>query len=335
MKKAMVSVIVPNYNGAEYLRDCLGSLAEQTLSDVEVVVVDNASSDGSPEKVERDYPWVNLVRLALNRGFAAAVNAGVSASAGEFVILLNNDTRAEPDFVEELHASIVKSGAAMAAPKMLFARDPRIINSMGLGYCVTGTNHDIGFGREDGENFAESREIFGPCGGAGMYRRSMLEDVGSLDESFFMYYEDVDLAFRAQLAGHKCISVPSARVYHIEGAGGASLPRSRNYYFTRNAVAVIAHNFPRRLLIRHFHTLIWEMVKRAGSPALSGDISAILGYLAGLARLGDSLGKRRVIQRRRRASDEYIEEMLVKNLSVLGGVDLRGRPAPVAKEGGP
>ncbi len=330
----MVSVIIPNYNGADFLGDCLRSLSEQSFKNIEIVVVDNASSDGSAKLVEREFPDVKLVKLIENRGFAAAVNAGIEASKGEFVILLNNDTRVEPDFVAELHASIVKSDVAMAAPKMLFSRDTNIINSMGLGYCVTGTNHDIGFGREDGPQFAENRYIFGPCGGAGMYRRSMLEDVGPLDEGFFMYYEDVDLAFRAQLAGYKCISVPSARVYHIEGAGGASLPRPRNYYFTRNALAVIAKNFPRRLLFRHFHALLWEMTKRACSPMLTGDFSALFGYLAGLGRLGDALGKRRSIQRRKRVPDEYIEEMLVKNRSVLGGIDLRGRPA-VTKEGGP
>ena len=327
----MVSVVIPNYNGAAYLGDCLSSLAEQAFRDIEIVVVDNASTDGSPETVERDYPSVKLVRLAENRGFAAAVNAGIAAGTGEFVILLNNDTRAEPDFVAELHAALTKGDAAMAAPKMLFARDPSVINSLGLGYCITGTNHDIGFGCEDGQRFAENAAIFGPCGGAGMYRRSMLKDIGPLDETFFMYYEDVDLAFRAQLAGHKCISAPSARVYHIEGAAGAALPRPRNYYFTRNALSVIAKNFPRRLLFRYAHVLVWEMTKRAVSPMLRGDFSAFLGYLAGLGRLGDTLRKRREVQARKSVPDGYIESMLMKNRSVLGEIELQGRPVEAKK----
>lgn len=327
----MISIVIPNYNGAAYIGDCLSSLAEQSFKDVEVVVVDNASTDGSPEAVERDYPSVKLVRLAENRGFAAAVNAGIAAGTGEFVILLNNDTRAESDFVAELHAALAKGDAAMAAPKMLFARDPSVINSLGLGYCITGTNHDIGFGRGDGPQFAENAAIFGPCGGAGMYRRSMLEEVGPLDESFFMYYEDVDLAFRAQLAGHKCISAPSARVYHIEGAAGVTLSRPRNYYFTRNALSVIAKNFPRRLLFRYAHVLLWEMTKRAVSPMLRGDFSAFWGYLAGLGRLGDALRKRREVQARKRVPDAYIEGMLMKNRSVLGEIELQGRPVEAKK----
>jgi len=326
--KPVISVVVPNYNGATFLAECLDSLLEQSVGDVEIVLVDNASSDSSVEMVEQKYPRVELVRMNDNRGFAAAVNAGIEKSGGEFVVLLNNDTRADPDFLAELHAALEsESKAAMAAPKMLFARDPSVINSLGLGYCISGTNHDIGFGRKDGPEFDRREWIFGPCGGAGMYRRGMLEEVGPFDEDFFMYYEDVDFCFRAQLSGHKSISVPSARVYHIEGASGKSLPRPRNYYFARNALAVIIKNFPGRLLIRNAHVLIWEMAKRAGSPMLGGDFSALWGYLAGLWSIRDALRKRKAIQESRKVPDDYIEDFLARNRSILKEIDLRGRPA--------
>jgi len=282
--KPVISVVVPNYNGATFLAECLDSLLEQSVGDVEIVLVDNASSDSSVEMVEQKYPRVELVRMNDNRGFAAAVNAGIEKSGGEFVVLLNNDTRADPDFLAELHAALEsESKAAMAAPKMLFARDPSVINSLGLGYCISGTNHDIGFGRKDGPG--------------------------------------------AQLSGHKSISVPSARVYHIEGASGKSLPRPRNYYFARNALAVIIKNFPGRLLIRNAHVLIWEMAKRAGSPMLGGDFSALWGYLAGLWSIRDALRKRKAIQESRKVPDDYIEDFLARNRSILKEIDLRGRPA--------
>jgi GT2 family glycosyltransferase len=309
-----------------FLGDCLGSLFEQSFGSVEVILVDNASNDGSVELVEREYPQVKIVRLKENRGFSSAVNAGIQAGAAEFVVLLNNDTRAEPDFLAELHAAMLANEAAMAAPKMLFARDSSIINSLGLGYSITGTNHDIAFGRVDGPEFSEKEWIFGPCGGAGMYRRSVLEDVGPFDEDLFMYYEDVDFCFRAQLSGYRCISVPSARVYHLEGASAGTLPKSRNFYLARNAFTVIAKSFPTRLLIRYAHVLLWEMAKRAGSPMLSGDFSAILGYFAGLGGLGGALNKRREVQGRRKVSDGHIEDMLRKNLSVLKEINLQGRP---------
>lgn len=325
-KEALISVVIPNYNGETFLGDCLGSLLEQSFEPVEVILADNASVDGSVGLVEREYPQVKIVRLEQNRGFSAAVNAGIKAGSGEFVVLLNNDTRAEPKFLAELHAAMLANEAAMAAPKMLFARDSRIINSLGLGYSIAGTNHDIGFGRVDGPEFNEKEWIFGPCGGAGMYRRSVLEDVGPFDQDFFMYYEDVDFCFRAQLAGYRCISVPSARVYHLEGASVGTLPKPRNYYLARNALAVIAKNFPKRLLIGYAYLLMWEIAKRAGSPMLSGDFSAIMGYLAGFRGLGSALKKRRDVQRHRKVPDGNIEGMLKKNLSILKEIDLQGRP---------
>jgi GT2 family glycosyltransferase len=323
----LISVVIPNYNGEAFLAECIGSLLEQSLEQAEIILVDNASTDGSIELVERNYPQTNIVRLEENRGFSVAVNAGIQVGKGEFVVLLNNDTRAEPDFLAEMHAAILANEAAMAAPKMLFSRDSRIINSLGLGYSIAGTNHDIGFGLEDGPKFGEREWIFGPCGGAGMYRRRVLEDVGSFDEDFFMYYEDVDFSFRAQLAGYRCISAPLARVHHLEGASARALPKPRNFYLTRNAFTVIVKNFPRRLLMRHAHVLLWEMAKRAGSPLLRGDFSAILGYLAGLAHLGVTLRKRQEIQGHRKIPDVQIDDMLKKNLAILKEINLQGRPA--------
>jgi hypothetical protein len=325
----MVNIIIPNFNGADYLGECLDSIREQSFNDIEVVIVDNASSDGSDAMVASKYPEFKLLRQNENLGYAAAVNAGVEACTGEFVIILNSDTRVEPEFVAELHAALVaESQASMAAPKMLFARDPRVINSMGLGYSITGTNHDIGFGVLDGPEFSEKKWIFGPCGGAGMYRRDMLEDVGRFDEEFFMYYEDVDFCFRAQLAGHRCIFVPAARVHHIEGAGSGTLPRPRNYYLARNSLAVIAKNFPASILIRNLHVISWEIIKRTCSPALKGDFSALSGYLSGLIGLAKSLAKRRSIQKLKSTPDADIERILRDNLSVLGEIDLQGRPLP-------
>ncbi len=327
MNEPLISIVVANYEGESCLPECLNSLAEQSYRNVEIIVVDNASRDGSRKLVEQSYPRIQLECLDCNRGFAAAVNAGIEVSRGEFIVILNNDTRAEPDFVKELYSALSEeSHAAMATPKMLFARGPEIINSMGLGYSITGTNHDIGFGLKDGPQFNERKWVFGPCGGAGMYRRSMFDDVGPFDEDFFMYYEDVDFSFRAQLAGYKCIFVPTARIYHTEGASSASLPKARDYYFARNSLGVLLKNFPARLLFKYLHVTLWEMTKRAGSPLLKGDASALLGYIAALGRLGETLRKRRKTQRLLRIDRSYIENLLKRNRSVLREINLHGRP---------
>lgn len=326
-EESRISIVVTNFNGESFLPQCLDSLLNQSYEDLEIIVVDNASTDGSRELVSSKYQNVRLVALETNGGFAAAVNAGINAAVGDVVVLLNNDTMAEPDFVKELYSALLnETSAAMAAPKMLFLRSPKTINSMGLGYSITGTNHDIGFGMSD-DSFVESHNwIFGPCGGAGMYRRQMFETTGLFDEDFFMYYEDVDYCFRAQLTGHKCISVPAARIHHAEGASGGTLPKSRNYYFARNSLRVIVKNYPRQLILKYCHVIAWEIIKRTLSPLVKGDASALAGYIAALGEAGRTLKKRGEVQKRKTVPDRYIEGILVRNRSILKEINLSGRP---------
>lgn len=327
MEDVLISAVIVNCNGRALLSDCLEALFEQSFNSIEILVVDNASNDGSVAMVRERFPQVRLICLDSNRGFPVSVNAGVEASRGDFIVVLNEDTRVEPEFMAELHKAMLENSAAStAAPKMLFAHGSDIVNSAGLGYSIAGTNHDIGFGVKDGAQFAERKWVFGSCGGAVMYRRGVFEDVGLLDEDFFMYCDDVDFSFRAQLAGHRCIFVPTARVYHYEGVGGGSMPKSRGYYLARNSLEVIVKNFPRRLLLKYWHVVLWEMAKRAGSPLLKGDFSALWGYVAGLFRLRKALRKRAGIQARKRVADTYIEEMLVRNRSVVREINLYGKP---------
>jgi GT2 family glycosyltransferase len=326
-EKKKVSVIVPNYNGAHYLEDCLSSLLEQSFKALEIVVVDNASNDHSADLVRKQFPDVRLICLPSNRGFAAAVNKGLESTQGEYILILNNDTRTEPGFVSELYGALEdEPEAAMAAPKILFLRDPRIVNSAGLGYCITGTNHDIGFGRMDGPEFGTPVRIFGPCGGAGMYRRELFRRIGGFDEDFFMYYEDVDLCFRAQLAGFKSMYVPSARVYHAEGGSESTLPRPKEFYFARNALLVIIKDFPARILLKHLPAITWETTKRAGSALLRGEFSAIQACLSAIRMLPKFLAKRREVQQAREAPLREIEALLLKNSSVRGETNIHGRP---------
>jgi hypothetical protein len=195
-----------------------------------------------------------------------------------------------------------------------------------LGYCVTGSNHDIGFGRADGPEFDKPAWIFGPSGGAGMYSREMLRDLGGFDEDFFMYYEDVDFSFRAQLKGYKCIYVPTALIYHAEGGSSGLLPRNRNFYFARNSLLVIMKNFPAPLLVKSLPVILWEVAKRTLSPLVKGDASALLGYCSALRMTGDFLRKRRQTQSAIRVPVREIGEMLNRNRCVLKRIDIHGRP---------
>jgi len=245
---AMISVVIPNYNGRHYLEMCLSSLFSQTYDDFEVILVDNGSWDGSSEYVEEKFPRVRIVRNEENLGFAGGVNSGIRQARGEKILTLNNDTKADKEFIKSLAVAMDSDAeVGMCASKMLFC-DGRI-NSAGICISRSGAAWDRGMAELDEGQYDEVEEVFGPCAGAALYRREMLEEIGLFDEDFFAYMEDVDLAFRGQLAGWKCLYVPSARVYHVHSGTAGFRSDFSVYYGNRNVVWYAVKDFPTRLLI--------------------------------------------------------------------------------------
>jgi len=306
----LASVVIPNWNGAHHLPVCLDALRAQTYRNLEVVVVDGASTDGSQELVAGQYPEVRLLALPRNLGLTGANNAGFRAAGGEILVSLNNDTEACPHFVEALvDALLAHPEAGMAASKMLLFDRRDTIHSAGDGYGVDGIPFNRGVWQRDEGQFDEPGWVFGGCGGAVAYRRAMLDEIGPFDESFFMYCEDVDLNWRAQLAGWRCWYTPGAVVYHkLSATGGGPIA---SYYTGRNTLWVIAKNYPGALLRRHWRRVATAQarVTRDALGAWRGEAARarLRGQLAGLA------GWRRLRRRRptvRRASDAYIESLL-------------------------
>lgn len=243
-----VSIIITNYNGQHYLKDCLDSINAQSFTSFEVILVDNHSSDGSIRIVEREYPEIELIRNDANFGFARGTNEGIRASRGEFILTLNNDTRLEPGFLEEIMRPTERDALiGICAAKMLYP-DGRI-NSTGTCISRSGAAWDRGISQPDHGQYGHSEEVFGACAGAALYRKRMLDEIGLFDEDFFMYMEDVDLAFRARLAGWKCIYIPGAVVIHHHGGTAGVGSDTAVYYGNRNMVWVAFRNFPRTLLI--------------------------------------------------------------------------------------
>ena len=192
------TVIIPNWNGQHLLAPCLLALAAQTNQDREVVLVDNGSQDGSVEWVRSRFPTVRLLAQERNLGFAAAINQGILASNSRYVVTLNNDTEPEPNWLAALVSAAENDPTVgMCASKMLFADRPGIINSTGICLDRAGIAWDRRGGEPDDGREIEPVEVFGPCGGAALYRRAMLDQIGLFDEDFFAYLEDVDLAWRA------------------------------------------------------------------------------------------------------------------------------------------
>jgi GT2 family glycosyltransferase len=309
----LVSVIIPNWNGAHHLPVCLDALQAQTYPRVEVILVDNGSIDGSQALVSEKYPEVRLLAQDHNLGLTGGNNAGFRVAQGEILISLNNDTEVAPRFVEALVDAMVEHPeAGMAAAKMLLFDRRDTIHSAGDGYGVDGIPYNRGVWQRDEGQYDEPGWIFGGCGGAVAYRRAMLDQVGLFDESFFMYCEDVDLNWRAQLAGWGCWYMPEAVVYHkLSATGGGAIA---SYYTGRNTLWVIAKNYPGALLRKHWLRVLraqWG-VARDALQAWRGQAARarLRGQMAGLLGWPRMLGRRRAIQAGRRVKEDHIEALL-------------------------
>lgn len=293
----LISVIVLNYNGKGFLDGCLTSLASQTYSDFEVIVVDNGSRDGSPEYVKENYPWVRLAKNEENLGFAGGTNAGIRAAKGEFILTLNNDSRADSRFIEELIKPMADPEVGVCAAKMLFP-DGRI-NSAGICISRSGAAWDRGMFEPDRGQYEFVEEVFGACAGAALYRREMMDEIGLFDEDFFLYLEDVDLAFRARLAGWKCIYVPGARVIHHHGGTAGVGSDLAVYYGNRNIVWYPIKDFPFRLLITSLPFIVARNLAVIPYYALRGQGGVILkSKLDALKGVEKMMGKRKDVVRR-------------------------------------
>jgi GT2 family glycosyltransferase len=297
-----VTVVIPTFNGEKFLPGCLDALARQRFVSFRVVVVDNGSTDSSLAILAERYPAVSVILMGRNTGFAPAVNAGIRGSDTELVALLNNDAEPSPEWLGELVSALdADPGAGFCASKMVDSRDPRTIESAGDCYASNGRSLPRGFLERDIGQYDTPAEVFGACAGAALYRRSLFDRVGLFDERLVSYKEDVDLDFRAWLAGIRCIYVPSAVCRHIGGAtsGGRKSDLALRLG-TRNGVILFFKNMPRPLLPRTLPRLLLDLSLQFGHQALKGGraIPLARGILGAAAMMPHALRERRAIQGR-------------------------------------
>ena len=240
-----VTVVIPNYNGLHFLDKCLGSLERQTMKEICTVVVDNGSTDGSILHIRENFPWVEVISLGENTGFDHAVNVGIERAETPYVLLLNNDTEAEPEFVEELYKAIDASEDIFSvSSKMLNFTKRDIMDDAGDFYSVIGWQFQRGVGRVE-RAFVKPAKVFSACAGAAIYRKSILEKIGYFDESFFAYLEDIDIGYRAKIYGYKNVFCPTARVYHVgSGSSGSKYNDFKVSLSSRNSIYLIYKNMP-------------------------------------------------------------------------------------------
>lgn len=259
-----VSVIIVNYNGKGLIAGCLKALEGQSFKDFKIVVVDNGSLDGSLYEIQKFVkespiaPLVQLIPLGRNVGFAAGNLKGLSYTEGEYIALLNNDTEPDKRWLEELVMAMDSDHRVGICASKLIVYGTDLIDSAGDGFST----FLKGFKRGEGEKtiLYDKREyIFGACAGAALYRQKMIEEVGFLDEDFFLIHEDTDLNFRAHLYGWKVLYVPTALVYHKVRSSIGQMSPQAVYYTLRNSELVRIKNIPLSFFLRYLPEFIFGM----------------------------------------------------------------------------
>lgn len=240
------TIVIPNYNGMAYLEKCLSSIVEDAKSHpARILVVDNGSADGSCELAEGT-AGVEVVRMGENTGFCRAVNAGIQASDTPYVILLNNDLTIESGFIKAMEAALDNDPKAFSAgAQMRMMKAPDRMDNAGDYYCALGWAYDYGKGKKVSGKYLKPRRIFAACGGAAIYRRSIMDRIGLFDEKHFAYLEDVDIGYRARIYGYYNLYEPAALVYHAgSSVSGSKYNAFKTNLSSANSIYLIKKNMP-------------------------------------------------------------------------------------------
>lgn len=303
-----VSIIILNWNGKAYLKDCLTSVLAQSYPNYEVIFVDNGSKDGSVEYVRAEFPNVKLVLNEMNFGFSRGNNIAIKTCTGAYVVTLNNDTIVAPNWLAAL-VTVADSDRRIGScqSKILSLKAPSIIDAVGIGIKKNGGAYQIGNCEKDQGQYENIQEVFGACAGSALYRREMLEQIGLFDEDFFAYYEDVDLSWRARLFGWQCMYVPGSIVYHIGSATGNPI---KSRFLARNVLFYILKNAPARMVLYRLLisllsiplTILWGVIKREHKYMYS----KLKGTGEGFRAIPRSLRKRRKIQSAKSCSNHEL-----------------------------
>lgn len=255
MKK--VTIVIPNYNGCHFLQPCLDALRAQTCQDFEVLLVDNASSDGSVEFLQEHYPEVRVDVMQENLGFSGGVNYGIMHSETPYVILLNNDTEVHPDYVKEMIRGIEKSPKIFSvSSRMIQYYNREYMDDAGDMFCVMGWSMQRGIGRPI-TAYEKPCKVFSACAGAAIYRREVFDEIGLFDEMHFAYLEDIDVGYRANIKGYINIYAPKAIVYHVgSGTSGSKYNSFKVKLTARNSVYLLYKNMPKPQILFNLPTVV-------------------------------------------------------------------------------
>ena len=315
-----ITVVIVNYNGGDYLRGCLASLAAQTFTNFETIVIDNASTDGSLERIVEKPPHLSILKQASNLGFAGGNNVGARAGRGKWLALLNPDAEAAPDWLEAMMRAVAQRPThRMVACLQISLHDAAKLDGAGDCYLAYGYAWRGGFGHP-ASSAPPAGECFAPCGAAALYPRDVFLESGGFDERYFCYHEDVDIAFRLRLQGERCQFVPDARVRHAGSAISGRSSAFSVFHGVRNGVWTYVKNMPGGLLLLTCPVwLVGSLMLLARGAARGVFVPTWRGFVAAFAGLGPALAARKQLRVRRRVSVAHLAAAFTWNpFSYLG-----------------
>lgn len=325
--KKLVSIIIVSWNGKQFLKRCFSSLSKQHYSTIEIIFVDNASTDDSVEYIRSNYPKVRIIVNKKNVGFAEANNIGYRASRGEYVLFLNNDTEVTKNFLTEL-VRVLESDPVIGGvqSKILLMEKRQILDSVSAFLTHTGFLYHYGIGKKDGAKYSHQIEIYSPKGACMAFKREILENVKVrnelFDKQYFAYFEETDLAHRVWLAGYKIVFAPRSVIYH---KGGATSSRLDNAFVQYHSFKNRINSYTKNLGIVNLcailvpHIIVCELLSVAFllmfKPKLFWAIQGAIMW--NMQQLRATLSKRKIIQRQIRVkSDKEFFPTILRNINI-------------------
>lgn len=327
VESPLVSVIIVNWNGKEYLDDCLSSLKIQSYRDYEVILVDNCSSDDSIAFVNLYYQdFVHIIKLPENKGFAGGNNAGITASKGMYIALLNNDTMVDREWLANLvHCIQSDDSIGMVGSKILNYYRRKEIDNTGHLIYPDGLNRGRGRLEIDRGQYDSKTDILFPSGCASLYRKDMLDEIGWFDESFFVYGDDADIGLHGRYLGYKAIYCPKAIVYHKYSGTAGRYSAMKAFYVERNRIWILIKYFPmesiffslyftvKRLLLQGYGVITHRGAtgRFAKNESLKLIIKTLFSaYISAFKGLPDILKKRKIIHKNKKITKNDFKRLL-------------------------
>lgn len=310
----MISVVIPNYNRFDLLENCIKSILQGSLVADEIIIVDNGSSDFKQDVIYDRR--VRFIRLQQNMGFSRAVNIGIQQSKGNYIVILNNDTEVDTNWLKNLiHVFEANSKILFATSKIKSLKHKGTFDDVGDVLLASGRVYKLGNKERDRGQHDKQCFVFGASGCASAYRREFFKKVGYFDEDFFAYLEDVDLSFRANLQGNRCIYVPEAIVYHAGSATtGGQYNKFTAFHLAQNTIGLFVKNFPIKILLGSILQILVYLAALQLFFIINGLGGAYFrGIISGLRMIRKMIPKRREIMKMRVMTNDEVRVIFREN----------------------